>query len=35
MKKQLILALALMMGFTSVKAQDEKKEDGFQFTTIK
>ena len=35
MKKQLLLALALMMGFLPVKAQDEKKEEGFQFTTIK
>ena len=35
MKKQLLLALALMMGFMPVKAQDEKKEEGFQFTTIK
>jgi len=35
MKKQLILALALMMGFLPVKAQDEKKEEGFQFITIK
>ena len=35
MKKQLLLALALMIGFMPVKAQDEKKEEGFQFTTIK
>ena len=29
MKKQLLLDLDLMMGFSPVKAQDEKKEEGF------